>query len=361
MADSTSELLTTIADGIRTLGVRMDGVEKRMDDDKAKRDAEMEEERGKADRRRMDDARKRMDAFKFSARRDDDDDDKFKDRRDNEETELAKAGEEAGEEPGKAREMAADKRKKADDDDAKRRKDDDDAKKRRDDAKGRMDAHAFSKRMDDDDDAKFKARRDAEEAELAKSMEESGESKEDAKMHAADRRKKADDDDDDDDDDRKRHDSSVRTRLEALERNRARSDDELNQLAERQHEWETVAQAHGERAHRPLDGEAVITYDRRHARRFQKFSKRWKDVDLATLDPAVLKIATPEIRADAVAAAYSGEGMTATAGLREIVRMDRTGRNISEFVGPVSATLAPFQLPRMRVRGGRINTQPNAY
>jgi hypothetical protein len=155
---------------------------------------------------------------------------------------------------------------------------------------------------------------------------------------------------------------ALQARIDVLEResrqNRRRapvSDEELNAIAEAQTAWDNAAQSHGLRASRPMDGETLEGYERRHAKRFQKHSTKWGKVDLTALPSEVLAIALPEIRADARRAADI-PGTGAEAVLREIRTADRTGRIISEFVGPVSATLAPFRMPVMRVK--RINNNP---
>jgi hypothetical protein len=156
--------------------------------------------------------------------------------------------------------------------------------------------------------------------------------------------------------------AALLNRIDVLERearqNRRRapvSDEELNAIAEAQTEWDRAAQSHGLRASRPMDGETLEGYERRHAKRFQQHSKNWAKVDLSALPSEVLAIALPEIRADARRAAENGGDMP-NAVLREIRTPDRTGRIISEFVGPVAATLAPFRMPVMRVK--RINNNP---
>jgi hypothetical protein len=171
------------------------------------------------------------------------------------------------------------------------------------------------------------------------------------------------DDDDDRRDDRRdaRRDtradsSSLRRRIEALER--GATDEEIERLAEEQQLWSEPAMAHGERVSRPMHGESLLSYVRRNARHFQRYSDKWKGVDLRQLPVAALKIAAPEIRKDAVSAAYRVEP-GAEPMLREVIKPDRTGRRISEFVGPVSAMLDQFRMPSFRVR--RINTQPNPF
>lgn len=148
----------------------------------------------------------------------------------------------------------------------------------------------------------------------------------------------------------------------SMRRPRPMTDDEMNALAERQQEWDRVAQMHGQRASRPLDGERIESYDRRLAKMFQKHSAKWADTDLSAMPIEVVnRVIAPEIRADSISAAYrvepAGGGL-----LREVRKADRTGRIISEFVGPVDAVngaLAPFRMPSAYVR--RINTQPNQF
>jgi hypothetical protein len=179
--------------------------------------------------------------------------------------------------------------------------------------------------------------------------------KKDAKKDGEEEEKKEDDD--------RRSDAVLRRQVSDLQRqinrmSRQRTDEETDALGEAQTMWSEVAQQHGERISRPLDGEPLDVYNRRNAKRFQKHSDKWGKVDLSTLPRDVLAIAVPEIRADSIAAARRGDP-GANAVLREVQHTDRTGRIISEFVGPVSATLAPFRLPVMRVK--RINNNPGQY
>lgn len=185
-----------------------------------------------------------------------------------------------------------------------------------------------------------------------------------------DRRDRRDDRRDDDDDDRRRDSRSdarldsalarrlkelerTNKRLEALERDRMRSDEEVDRIATSQQEWSKIALAHGDRrSMQPMVGESPTAYDRRHAQYYKKHSKTWAGVDLRNAELAVLKIAVPAIRADAMAAAYTAPA-SSTPLQREVKETDRTGRQISRFVGPVDAIngmMAPFMLPRLRAR-----------
>jgi hypothetical protein len=154
--------------------------------------------------------------------------------------------------------------------------------------------------------------------------------------------------------------TAMRRRIDELERliKRRRTDEEIDALAQQQQDWDAVAMAHGQRASRPMDGETPLSYERRHAKRYQQHSVKYKDIDLSTLTPPMMAIVSPEIRKDAIDAAYRGTPDQPPI-LREIKKRDRTGREISEFAGPVSAMLDQFRMPTARVR--RINTRPDQY
>ena len=92
--------------------------------------------------------------------------------------------------------------------------------------------------------------------------------------------------------------TAMRRRIDELERliKRRRSDEEIDALAQQQQDWDAVAMAHGQRASRPMDGETPLGYDRRHAKRYQTHSAKYKDIDLSTLTPPMMAIVSPEIR-----------------------------------------------------------------
>jgi hypothetical protein len=153
------------------------------------------------------------------------------------------------------------------------------------------------------------------------------------------------------DDDRHRH------RREDARRDRARADSqairdrEADALATAFQRWDRVCCMHGHRATRPLDGEQLPTFVRRHARRYQKYSPGWKNVDLSILPREALLVAEKQIRADAEVAARDPSSDVNQGALREVHELDPfSGRKMIKFYGPVSETLAPFTLPRMRVK-----------
>lgn len=258
-----------------------------------------------------------------------------------------------------------------DEDDDKKKEAKGDEDKDEDDKDKRDDASDEPEPMASDDDRRKDRRKDE-----ARDDEARSDRKHDSPKRAHWRSDEDKDEDDKDKDDRKdaaradaRADSMIRSLKRELDdlrrsmrRPRSLTDDELNALAERQQEWDRVAQMHGLRASRPLDGERIESYDRRIAKVFQKHSPKWKDADLSAMPLEIVnRVIGPEIRADAISAAYRVEPMEGGM-LREVRRADRTGRVISEFVGPVDAmngALAPFRMPSARVQ--RINTNPNQF
>ena len=108
-------------------------------------------------------------------------------------------------------------------------------------------------------------------------------------------------------------------------------------------------------------GELWREYQLRSLRPLKHYSDDWRDVDLSKLADDALKLADRTIRADCVRVGNDprlmGEFMPPGGGLREIKRRDRSGREISEFVGPVSAMLEPFRAYTARVK--RFNRHPD--
>lgn len=162
---------------------------------------------------------------------------------------------------------------------------------------------------------------------------------------------------------RGRHD----TRADAAAYRRQEERDELD-LYEAKGQYDEAFRAmDGTEAPRASDGMKPRTYRLMCAKRLQKYCDDWKNVDLAKLaktNPDAFALADTKIRADAIRIGstpselqkYKSDGNL----LREIRRQDRTGRWISEFVGPIDApngAMAPFRMPPFRVLG--INPTPN--
>lgn len=294
--------------------------------------------------------------------------------------------------PGSKNPIKGDAKKADDDDDDK--KDDSskkaDAKKADDDDDKKDDATTPKTKIlddDDDDDKKDDAltvkkgddgeleikhepedkksdkRKDSKKADSKKADSK----KADAKKADDDDDKKDDDDDDrrDDDDDDKKDDAAkadsatlrrmiadqavVIRRLEALMK--PKSDDEHAAFADAQARADAVFNGFGQRAPRPLEGEALIDYRKRLATKLKGYSSVWKSVKFSQLPEEAFGIAEGQVYADAIAAATNPTDLESgelrqvtktdpTTGIRTIVfygkdcfvkQMGRPGRRVQSF------------------------------
>ena len=188
-------------------------------------------------------------------------------------------------------------------------------------------------------------------------------------MDAATRRRRARRDDDADDPDHRPGDpkqtaaddadlsraDAARLRHADAARSERQNEEEREQA---QADYDRVFYAiEGSRAPLPLAGEWARTYRVRMLKQLQKYSAEHKGIDLATIaDPKLFEVVDQRIRADALAIAHDPAAMqtyfgAVSEGLREVIETEpRTGRRFSRFVGPISATLEPFRLPRMKAK-----------
>jgi hypothetical protein len=266
--------------------------------------------------------------------------------------------------------------KKSDDDDDKK---DDAAKAKSDDDDDKKDDATTPKHkiLDDDDDdkkddafpppKKGKAMDDDGELEIKHKGKEKDDSKKadakkadakkaDAKKADAkkadddddddkkDDSKKADDDDDDKKDDAAKADSAVLRRmiqdqavtirrLEALMK--PKSDEEHSAFADAQARADAVFNGFGQRAPRPLEGEALGDYRRRLASKLKSHSPTWKAVKFSKLDDETFTIAEDAVYADAAVAASNPIDLE-PGELREVTKKNPAGRTIIEFYGKES-------------------------
>jgi hypothetical protein len=284
-----------------------------------------------------------------------------------------------------------DEEKKADSDDDKLDK----ILKHMDSLHARMDAMEMAdkarKDADEDKGEEFKRKDEAakggeedddiSESEKKKADEEDADDEEEAELEAAkpkrvaaDKKKKdskkadakdEDDDDDrsdsDDEDDKKGPDavhkkadsmSDVRRRIDAVERLLPKqiSDADYAAMADAQAKADSVFQAYGDSAPRPLQGENISAYRRRLARKLQTHSKKWAEADIMRIhDPAAFGIIEEQIYADAMEAAMQPVNLPAGQ-LREITRKDITGRAITTFVGDPASWMSPMSGYAQRAR-----------
>jgi hypothetical protein len=313
MAAGSASVDTLLADAIS----KMDGLSKRMDaletgegsknpikGDAVKKSDDDDDKKNDAVKKADDDDDKKDDATKPKTHICDDDDDKKDD------AATVKFGDdgelEIKHEPG---EKKGDKKKKSDSVKA-------DSKKA--DAKKADAKKADAKKADDDDD---------------------------------DDDKKDDDTKDDDDDDDKKDDavkadsvsdlrrqmaeqSATIRRLESLMK--PKSDDEHAAFADAQARADTVFNGFGQRAPRPLEGEALVDYRKRLATKLKSYSPAWKNVKFSVLPEEAFSIAETQVYSDATAAASSPTDLGAGE-LRMVTKVDpTTGVRTNVFYGKES-------------------------
>jgi hypothetical protein len=157
--------------------------------------------------------------------------------------------------------------------------------------------------------------------------------------------------DDDDDDDKKKDDAvkadgvadlrkqianqqSIIERLQAFMK--PKSDDEHVAFADAQARADAVFSGFGERAPRPLEGEALFDYRKRLATRLKKYSKTWGGVKLSELPESAFKIAEDTVYNDAISAAANPVDLKAGE-LRMVTKVDpTTGVRSNVFYGSES-------------------------
>jgi hypothetical protein len=325
MAAGSASVDTMLADAI----AKMDAMNKRMDaletgtgskspikgdDDDDKKDDGITQVKNKicAD---DDDDDKKDDSKKADAKKADDDDDKKDD------AATVKFGDdgelEIKHEPG-----GGEEKKKAD-----RRKDSAKKDSKKADAK-----KADAKKADDDDDKK-----------------DDDDDDDDKKKDDAFPPKKAKDDDDDDDD--KKDDAAKADSVNDLRRQIAaqseqlrkltalvkpRTDDEHAAFADAQAKADAVFNGFGQRAPRPLEGEALLDYRRRLATKLKSYSPAWKSVKFSQLPEQAFEIAETQVYSDAVAAASNPVDLN-PGELREVTKIDpQTGVRTIVFYGKES-------------------------
>jgi hypothetical protein len=148
-------------------------------------------------------------------------------------------------------------------------------------------------------------------------------------------------------------------RLPAYAKRRMDAAEKENRILEAQNRADQVARHWGKRAQLAMVGEPLRSYRRRLLKPFQQYSPDYKAVDLNLIsDPKTFDIAEKVIFADAVRAS-SDNSQQLPGVLRQVDHIDQSGRTVSEFVGSWRAAMAPFLLQPLRVRGGRINKNPD--
>jgi 8-oxo-dGTP pyrophosphatase MutT (NUDIX family) len=145
----------------------------------------------------------------------------------------------------------------------------------------------------------------------------------------------------------------VRRRIADVEKAmpRAVTDADHRALVDAQARADTIFQAFGDHAPRPLVGEDVEGYERRITGKLKGHSKKWKEINLhAIADAGTFSIIRDEVYADAMATAESPADVP-TGQLREVVRPDVTGRRISTFHGEPRSWMGAFAGRSQRLTG----------
>lgn len=217
----------------------------------------------------------------------------------------------------------------------------------------RMDALEAKKTDDDDDDDDDKAKKDDDD-DAAKAKKDAEEKPEFLKKEevAADKKRK---DDDDDDSKKAKADSDKRfddvaKRIADVESKlpKAMTDSDHRALADAQAKADSVYQAHGLHAARPLDGEDLLSYRKRLASNLKAHSNVWKGIDLTPIADATFDVVEGQVYADAMAAANNPVDLPDFA-LRAVTRVDSTtGQRMTNFYGK-NTFISQLKRPSRRV------------
>ena len=136
-----------------------------------------------------------------------------------------------------------------------------------------------------------------------------------------------------------------KARLDAVEKELAEfkakakepSEGESKEFAAAQKKADTVEQAYGDSARRPMRGESVMDYRKDLLKKHQVRSEKYKSVNIDSItDANHLAIVEDEIYADSLLAAASVDGLTDGTMIKSVVT--RGGREITEYKGKGSFT-----------------------
>ena len=210
----------------------------------------------------------------------------------------------------------------------------------------RMDA--WDARMDAFEKKDKKADASEEEDEGDK-KEEKADAKKDSKKDA----KKDEDEKEEEKAEEKSDSAKIRARLDAMEANMptAMSDADCNALADAQMKADSVFQALGKSAPKPIPGERPLAYRRRLAGDLRQHSERCKGVNLehVAADSAGFGIIEDQIYADAMA--FARTPLSVPAGeLRSRKTTTDAGHTIIEYTGDFHKAFGAFMLPSQVMR-----------
>jgi len=251
---------------------------------------------------------------------------------------------------------------------------------RKDAAKGRADAFKFSRKDADEDDDKFKARRDAEEEKLRCDMEEAGETKELAADKAKKRRKDAEEEEDKEAKAKSAKDAEEKEAEEKKKADAARADsvaalaaevatlkagaftaltdDQLNELGRIQSRADSVFTLTGGSTPRYHMGESLLNYRKRILKDMQPMT-RFKDIDLGVVaaDSKAFEIMEADIIDEATKKARDPATIKPGILRHRTVRGD-SGHIVHEFDGSPDAWMGPLA-GGMRQSGTKFHLKTN--
>jgi len=135
--------------------------------------------------------------------------------------------------------------------------------------------------------------------------------------------------------------------------------EEAEAMADAQARADSVYQLHGLQAPHKMDGERLMAYRTRLARKMQPHSSAWKGVDLTAIaDSTALGIAETAIYADAARASSMPITDAAAPRIpRAITRRNESGHNVTTFVGPAGGWMDDFRAMTHAMVPGSLNTK----
>jgi hypothetical protein len=121
-------------------------------------------------------------------------------------------------------------------------------------------------------------------------------------------------------------------------------------FTEKQAEAHSILSLHGREAPPRLQGERLDSYDRRLTDLIAQTSPKFKDVNLRDAGSATYPILKKQVFEDSQREALHPTNIPEGT-LREVKRVDPTGRPFSEFFGSPRTWLDQFAAPRKRLAG----------
>jgi hypothetical protein len=120
-----------------------------------------------------------------------------------------------------------------------------------------------------------------------------------------------------------------------------------------QEKYDSVFKLYNQVAPRILEGETLSNYERKLAERLQSHAPNCKDFKINEASGSAFNHLAKQIYDDAIREANNPTSFTNRDELREVRKVDQSGRPYSEFFGHPSAWLSQFSPSRKRLVGIR--------